>query len=105
MELEKWLESYDIRKMVMDDLERYLKDYKNEYEEDYNELFEGIDINKVAYVFHSVSYVINTYYIQDDPRKYIVAKVRLEYDDTTFAEYSAFYGLDGEFEDDYLLKV
>lgn len=106
MELEKWLEKHDIEKMVMKNLEYYLSEYKKEDEEEFNKLFENMDLDKVRYEFHSVSYVINKRYLSgDDARKYISAKVRLEYDETPFAEYEAIYGLDGEGEDDYLRKL
>lgn len=106
MELEKWLEKHNIKEMVMKDLEFYMRGYREEEEEDFNELFKDMDLEKVEYVFHSVAYVINEWHREeDDIYKYISAKVRLEYDDMTFAEYSAFYGLDGKIEDDYLLKV
>ena len=59
-----------------------------------------------AFGNRALAYVINEWHREkDDIYKYISAKVRLEYDDMTFAEYSAFYGLDGKMEDDYLLKV
>lgn len=106
MELEKWLEKHNIKEMVMKDLEFYMRGYREEEEEDFNELFKDMDLEKVEYVFHSVAYVINEWHREeDDIYKYISAKVRLEYDDMTFAEYSVFYGLDGKIEDDYLLKV
>lgn len=105
MKLEKWLEKYDVKKMVMENLKYYLSEYKKDDEEDFNELFKGMNIDNVKYEFHSVSYVINTLYIEDEneAKKYISAKVRLVYEDKDFAEYQAFYGLDGEYEDDYLL--
>ena len=106
MELEKWLKEHNIKEMVMKDLEFYLRVYKEEEKEDFNELFKDMDLDKVEYVFHSVAYVINEWHREeDDIYKYISAKVMLEYDDSTFAEYSAFYGLDGEIADDYLLMV
>ncbi|KHD36726.1 hypothetical protein NL50_09390 [Clostridium acetobutylicum] len=102
MELEQWLDKHDIRKMVMRDLKIYMDGYKEEDEADYNELFENKDINNVNYEFHSVSYVINKYFITDgEARKYISAKVRLVYEDKEFAEYEAIYDLQGEFDDDY----
>lgn len=36
MELEKWLEEYNIKEMVMKDLEVYLHVYKEEEKEDFN---------------------------------------------------------------------
>lgn len=102
MELERWLDKYDIRTMVMRDLKLYMSGYKDEDEDDYNELFENKDINNVKYEFHSVAYVINTYYITDgEARKYISAKVRFVYEDEEFAGYEAIYDLQGELEDDY----
>ena len=84
----------------------YLDEYKKEDEEDFNELFKDMDLDKVKYVFHSVAYVINEWHIGDnEERKYISAKVRLEYDDWTFAEYESIYDLDGNGEDDYLRAV
>ncbi len=104
MELEQWLDEYDIKKMVMRDLKYYLIGYKEE--EDFNELFKDMDLDKVQYVFHSVAYVINEWHTSgDEKRKYISARVRLEYNDSVFAEYEAIYGLDGEGEDDYLRMV
>ena len=41
----------------------------------------------------------------NEERKYISAKVRLEYDNCTFAEYEGIYDLDGNAEDDYLRVV
>lgn len=106
MELEKWLEKHNIKEMVMKDLEFYMCGYKEEEEEDFNELFKDMDLDKVEYVFHSVAYVINEWHCdKDDIYKYISAKVRLEYDGRTFAEYESIYGLDGEDEDDYLRIV
>ncbi|GEM_PF-1964204 len=106
MELENWLKRYDIKKMVMKDLKYYLSEYE-EAGEDFDELFRNINIDGIKYEFHSVAYVINTLYINDgeEPRKYISARVRLLYDDKGIAEYDAFYGLDGEIEDDYLRKI
>ena len=104
MKLEKWLEEYNIKEMVMKNLEVYLHVYKEEEKEDFNELFKDMDFDKVEYVFHSVAYVINEWHRdKDDIYKYISAKVRLEYDGRTFAEYESIYGLDGE--DDYLRMV
>ncbi len=106
MELEQWLKNHDIRKMVIRDLEFYLSEYKKEDEEDFNELFKDMDIDKVKYEFHSVSYVINMWHIDEsEERKYISAKVRLEYEESTFAEYEAIYDLYGKGEDDYLRMV
>ena len=68
MELEKWLEKYNIKSMILKNCKFYLNQYKEE----------------------------------DDVYKYISAKVRLEYDDTTFAEYEAIYDFEGNLEDDYL---
>ena len=85
----------------MRDLQSYLAGYKMEDEEDFNELFKDMDIEKVKYIFHSVAYVINEWHISE-AHKYISAKVRLEYEDSTFAEYEAIYDLNGEGEDDYL---
>ena len=45
--------------MVMKDLEFYMRGYREEEEEDFNELFKDMDLDKVEYVFHSVAYVIN----------------------------------------------
>lgn len=104
MELEKWLEEHNIKEMVMKDLEVYWHVYKEEEKEDFNELFKDMDFDKVEYVFHSVAYVINEWHRdKDDIYKYISAKVWLEYDGRTFAEYESIYGLDGE--DDYLRMV
>ncbi len=104
MELEKWLEEHNIKGMVMKDLEVYLYVYKEEEKEDFNELFKDMDFEKVEYVFHSVAYVINEWRRdKDDIYKYISAKIRLEYDGRTFAEYESIYVLDGE--DDYLRMV
>ncbi len=83
MELELWLDKYDIKKMAMRDLKHYLPGYKEEKEEDFNE-------------WHTS---------EGEKRKYISAKVYLEYNDSVFAEYVAIYGLDGEAEDDYLIMV
>ena len=106
MELEQWLKKKDIKEMVMKDLIFYLDGYKEEDEEDFNELFKDMEFDKVKYIFHSVAYVINEWYIGDNgERKYISAKVRLEYDDCTFAEYERIYDLNGNGEDDYLRKV
>ncbi|WP_017353219.1 MULTISPECIES: hypothetical protein [unclassified Clostridium] len=106
MELEQWLKDHDIKKMVMQNLEFYLSEYKKDDEEDFNELFKDMDFDKVKYEFHSVSYVINMWHIaENEERKYISAKVRLEYEESTFAEYEAIYDLDGEGEDDYLRSV
>ncbi len=106
MELEQWLKKRNIKEMVMKDLKFYLDEYKKEDEEDFNELFKDMDLDKVKYVFHSVAYVINEWHIGDnEERKYISAKVRLEYDDWTFAEYESIYDLDGNGEDDYLRAV
>ena len=66
-----------------------------------NYLLGGIDNG-----IRAVAYVINEWYIGDnEARKYISAKVRLEYDDYTFAEYERIYDLDGNGEDDYLREV
>lgn len=35
MELERWLDKYDIRTMVMKDLKLYMSGYKDEDEDDY----------------------------------------------------------------------
>ena len=106
MELEKWLKQHDIKQMVMKDLEFYMRGYREEEEEDFNELFKDMDLDKVECVFHSVSYVINEWHREeDDIYKYISAKIRMEYDDRPFAEYEAIYGLDGEGEDDYLRMI
>ncbi len=106
MELELWLDKYDIKKMAMRDLKHYLLGYKEEEEEDFNELFKDMDLDKVQYIFHSVAYVINEWHTSEgEKRKYISAKVYLEYNDSVFAEYVAIYGLDGEAEDDYLIMV
>lgn len=103
MELEKWLEKYNIKKMVQKNCKFYLNQYKEEDEEDFNESFKDIDWQEVSYEFHSVSYVINTWHgEEDDLYKYISAKVRLEYDNTTFAEYEAIYDFQGNLENDYL---
>ena len=59
MELEQWLKDHDIKKMVMQNLQFYLSEYKKDDEEDFNELFKDMDFDKVKYEFHSVSYVIN----------------------------------------------
>lgn len=106
MELEKWIKEHDVKNMIMKDLKFYLSEYKKEDEEEFDELFKDMDLDKVKYEFHSVSYVINTWHtIDNEERKYISAKVRLEYEDSTFAEYEAIYGLDGKGEDDYLRQV
>ncbi len=106
MELEKWIKNYDIKNMIMRDLELYLSEYKKDNEEDFNELFKDMILEEVKYKFHSVSYVINTWHaIENEERKYISAKVRLEYENNTFAEYEAIYNLYGEGEDDYLRMV
>ncbi|MCI8749477.1 MAG: hypothetical protein HFH67_16735 [Lachnospiraceae bacterium] len=100
MKLEQWLDDYDIKKMVIRDLKYYLLRYK---EEDFNELFKDMDLDKVQYAFHSVAYVISEWYNCGNKKgKYISARVRLEYDDSVFAEYEAIYSLDGEIQDDYL---
>lgn len=39
MQLEKWLEEHDIEKIIMDDLNIYLNNYKQEDEEAYIEFF------------------------------------------------------------------
>lgn len=106
MELEQWLKEHDIKKMVMRDLDFYLNEYRKEDIEDFNDLFKEVDYDNVKCEFHSVAYVINTWHISDnEERKYISAKVRLEYKDKTFAEYEAIYDLNGECEDDYLRMV
>lgn len=106
MELKQWLDDYDIKKMAMRDLKRYLLGYKEEEEEDFNELFKDMDLDKVQYVFHSVAYVINEWHTSgNEKRKYISAKVYLEYNNSAFAEYVAIYGLDGGAEDDYLIMI
>lgn len=103
MELEKWLEKYNVKSMVLKNCKFYLNQYKEEDEEDFNESFKDIDWEEVSYEFHSVSYVINTWHREDDDvYKYISAKVRLEYDDTTFAEYEAIYDFQGNLVEDYL---
>lgn len=87
----------------MKDLEVYLHVYKEEEKEDFNELFKDMDLDKVQYAFHSVAYVISEWYNCGNKKgKYISARVRLEYDDSVFAEYEAIYSLDGEIQDDYL---
>lgn len=106
MELEEWLKDHDIKKMTMKDLKFYLSEYKKDEEEDFNELFKDMDIDKVKYEFNSVAYVINSLYITDNEvRKYISAKIRLVYEEEEFAEYEAIYGLDGEGEDDYFRRI
>ncbi|HEX9059893.1 MAG TPA: hypothetical protein VF941_06915, partial [Clostridia bacterium] len=49
--------------------------------------------------FHTVSYVIN-YYYEEDNNKYISATLRLRYNDIDFAVYESFYDLNGEGIDD-----
>lgn len=106
MELEKWLTRHNIEETVMKNLKSYLCTYKEEDEEDFNELFKDMDFAEIRYIFHSVSYVINKWHMGDsEERKYISAKVRLEYDNCTFAEYEGIYDLDGNVEDDYLRAV
>ncbi|MFL0248843.1 hypothetical protein ACJDT4_00290 [Clostridium neuense] len=106
MELEQWLKKHDIKKMVMKNLKFYLDEYKKDDEEDFNDFFKDVVFGDVKYEFHSVAYVINSWHMDgEDERKYISAKVRLEYEETTFAEYEAIYDLDGKGEDDYLRLV
>lgn len=106
MELEQWLKKHNIKEMVMKDLKFYLSKYKKDDEADFNEQFKDMDIDKVKFIFHSVAYVINMWHLSDNEGyKYISAKVRLEYEDTTFAEYEAIYDLNGNGEDDYLRMV
>lgn len=106
MELEQWLKKHDIKKMVMKNLKFYLDEYKKDDEEDFNDFFKAVVFEKIKYEFHSVAYVINSWHMDEgDERKYISAKVRLEYEETTFAEYEAIYDLNGEGEDDYLRLV
>ncbi|MGL4762881.1 MAG: hypothetical protein ACRCWG_15770 [Sarcina sp.] len=104
--LEKWIQEYNIKDLVMRDLKFYLAEYKKNDEEDFNELFKGMVFKNIKYEFHSISYVINTWHMEnDDERKYISAKVRMEYEEVTFAEYKAIYNLNGEGEDDYLRLI
>ncbi|URZ06759.1 hypothetical protein [Clostridium felsineum] len=106
MELEQWLRKYNVKEMVMRDLNFYLSEYKKEDEEDFKDFFRNVVFENIKYEFHSVSYVINTWHAtENEQRKYISAKVRLEYEETTFAEYEAIYNLQGEGEDDYLRLV
>ncbi|KHD36728.1 hypothetical protein NL50_09400 [Clostridium acetobutylicum] len=106
MELEQWLDKYNVKEMVMRNLKFYLKEYKKEDEEDFKDFFKDVVFEDITYEFHSVSYVINTWHATgSEQRKYISAKVRLEYEEVTFAEYEAIYSLEGEGEDDYLRLV
>lgn len=105
MDLENWLSKFNIKEMVMNDLKSYLESFKKEEIEDYEDFFDGIDVNKIVYEFHSVSYSINTWYSGGEERKYISAKVTLDYEENGFAEYIAIYGLDGQFLDDYFRMV
>lgn len=104
MQLEKWLEEHDIEKMIMDDLNIYMNNYKLEDEEAYIEFFKGKNIEKLKYIFHSVSYVINRWHMDND-YKYISAKLRIEYEGKAFAEYESIYDLNGEDIDDCLRLI
>ncbi|MGG4219439.1 hypothetical protein ABEW32_14555 [Paenibacillus jamilae] len=104
MELEKWLLKHDIKNMAISCYEDYMSVYRLEEKEDYEEVFGDKETSKIKIVFHSVSYVINYWYVIDE-HKYISAKLRLEYEDTSFAEYEVIYDLDGEIEDDYFRRI
>ncbi|MED0669408.1 hypothetical protein P4S95_04085 [Aneurinibacillus aneurinilyticus] len=103
MELENWLLKYNVKKMTIDNYNNYIKSYKLEEPEDYAKVFKDKDITKIDIVFHSVSYVINYWYV--DEYKYISAKLRLKYDGCGFAEYEAIYDMNGITEDDYFRKI
>ncbi|MCM3340843.1 hypothetical protein M3650_19950 [Paenibacillus sp. MER TA 81-3] len=99
MELDKWLLEYNVKSMIKESYNKYIENYKLEAPKDYAEVFGNKDVAKIDMVFHSVSYVINYRYIEE--YKYKSVKIRLEYDDSGFAEYEAIYDFNGQIEDDY----
>lgn len=107
MELEKWLLQHDIKKMVMNNLKKYLESYEQEENEYFKELFKGMDLKKIEHVFHSVSYVINSEMqtMDDEDLSYIHVQVKLEYCGVAFAEYGALYELNEEPLDDYFRLI
>ncbi|QVK18248.1 hypothetical protein KHQ81_00585 [Mycoplasmatota bacterium] len=103
MELDELIIKHNIKKRSFKCYEEYMKNYKLEDPNDYEDLFLSKNINEVELRIHSIAYVINCYFDKDI--RYLASTIRLIYDDIEFAEYKVFFNLHGEIEDDYLIEI